>query len=80
VTLTNQPHLGPKLGHTKSVYLLPSVPTLNVTFTYYMQGDQKVSVHLMMYCNPQVHRDFLITLYNTEFSLPRLPILLMKKV
>jgi len=28
-----------------------------------IQGDQKVSVHLMMYCNRQVHRDFLITLY-----------------
>jgi hypothetical protein len=45
-----------------------------------MQGDKKVSVHLMMYCNPQVHRDFLITQYETEFSLPLLPILLMKKV
>jgi len=29
-----------------------------------IQGDQKVSVHLMIYCNRQVHRDFLITLYN----------------
>jgi len=28
-----------------------------------IQGDQKVSVHLMMYCNCQVHRDVLITLY-----------------
>jgi hypothetical protein len=29
----------------------------------HIQGDQKVSVHLMMYCNRQVHRDFLIALY-----------------
>jgi len=28
-----------------------------------IQGDQKVSVHLFLYCNHQVHRDFLVTLY-----------------
>jgi hypothetical protein len=31
-----------------------------------IQGDQKVSVHLVMYCNRQVHGDFLIILYNNE--------------
>jgi len=34
-----------------------------LTITVEKQGNQKVSVHLMMYCNRQVHRDFLITLY-----------------
>ena len=29
----------------------------------FVQGDQIVSVHLMMYCNRQVHKDILITLY-----------------
>jgi hypothetical protein len=29
----------------------------------FVQGDQKVSVNLMMYCNRQVHKEFLITLY-----------------
>jgi len=29
----------------------------------FIHGDQKVSVHLMMCRNHQVHRDFLITLY-----------------
>ena len=34
-----------------------------IHFLYeFIQGDQKVSVHLM-YCNRQVHRDFLFTLY-----------------
>jgi len=33
------------------------------TFSIHIQGDQKVSVHLMIFCNCQVHRDFLITLY-----------------
>jgi hypothetical protein len=28
-----------------------------------VQCDQKVSVQLFLYCNRQVHRDFLITLY-----------------
>jgi len=29
----------------------------------HIQDDQKVCVHLSLYCNHQVHRDFLITLY-----------------
>jgi hypothetical protein len=29
-----------------------------------LQSDQKVSLHLMIYCNRQVYRDFLIILYN----------------
>jgi len=40
------------------------------------QGDQKVSVHYILYCNHQVHRDFLIILYyyNTLFTwICRLP-------
>ena len=32
-------------------------------YAYIIQGDQNVSVHLIMYCIRQVHRDFLITLY-----------------
>jgi hypothetical protein len=36
-----------------------------VGFTIEMQGDQKVSVHLFLYCSHQVDRDFLITLYIT---------------
>ena len=35
----------------------------HVTICCVIQSDQKVSVHLMMYCNRKVHRDFLITLY-----------------
>jgi len=35
----------------------------------YIQDDQKVSLHLMMYCNRQVHRD-LITLYNPHKNPP----------
>jgi len=31
----------------------------------YVQGDQKVSVHLMITIQKEVHRDFLITLYIT---------------
>jgi len=34
-----------------------------------IQGDQKVSVHLFLYCNHQVHRDFLITLYYAKSNL-----------
>ena len=36
-----------------------------VGFTIEIQGDKKVSVHLSLYCNYQVQRDFLITLYIT---------------
>jgi len=32
-------------------------------FLTVVQGDQIVSVHLFLYYNHQVHRDFLITLY-----------------
>ena len=31
---------------------------------FVIQGDQKVSVHLMITIQKEVHRDFLITLYN----------------
>jgi hypothetical protein len=33
------------------------------TLLVYYTGDQNISVHLMMYCNRQLHRDCLITLY-----------------
>jgi hypothetical protein len=33
----------------------------------FIQDDQKVSMHLMMYSNRQVHRAFLITLYLPYF-------------
>ena len=36
-------------------------------FRLKVQSDQKVSVQLMIYCNRQVHRDFLITLYKSWF-------------
>jgi hypothetical protein len=32
-------------------------------YAYIIENDQNVSVHLMMYCIRQMHRDFLITLY-----------------
>jgi hypothetical protein len=31
-----------------------------------LKGNHKVSVHLILYCNHQVHRDFLITLYKEK--------------
>jgi hypothetical protein len=34
----------------------------------YIQGDQKVSLHLKITVHHQVHRDFLITLYIYLFS------------
>ena len=31
---------------------------------YILQGDQKVSGHMFLYFNHEVHRDFMIALYN----------------
>jgi len=31
-----------------------------------IQGDKNISVHLTIYCNHQVHRDFLIALFCTK--------------
>jgi hypothetical protein len=47
---------------------------LKLYIELFIQSGQKVSVHLMLYCNRQVHRDFLITLYNTIYNyiLPKL--------
>jgi len=39
-----------------------------ITRSLIIQGDQKVSVHLMMYCNHQFHIDFLITLYENTWN------------
>ena len=36
-----------------------------IMFKLFIKSDQKVSVHQLLYCNHQVHRDFLITLYLT---------------
>jgi len=55
---------GPRTTHLelndKIELSLHSVQHNNIFIT---QSDQKVSPHLMMSCNRQVHRDFLITLY-----------------
>jgi hypothetical protein len=51
--------------NTKMVLLIMFLQYLHTYVTTYKlkQGDQKVYVHLFLYCNRQVHRDFLITLY-----------------
>ena len=41
------------------IYIPPNIPLICI----YIQGDQKVSVHLTITVHHQVHRDFLITLY-----------------
>jgi len=39
-----------------------------ITSKIIIQGDQKVYVHLMMYCDHQAHRDLLIALYLLKYT------------
>ena len=49
------------------MYMSAALHILICKFRIVIQGYQKVSVLLMMYCNRQVHRNVLITLYISVF-------------